>query len=242
MNQTSINQIPIVISGRNGRMAHLIAGAVEKADDLSLAAWISPTRCMDHAQHPVLSDLSEVSVPDPVVIDFTASTRTSWLIDAAEKTPCSLIIGTSGIDDDLEARIGQLSVRRAVLRAANMSIGMMVMRETARRLAGVGGPGWEASVLDLHFRGKVEAISATALAIADDWNRARTPNTAPVSLASFRQGDGVSEHRLICHGQGEVFEISHRIDDRAAFLEPICNAARFLHGRTSGLYSLEDIL
>ena len=238
-----MGSIPVIVSGRHGRMANMIADAVSETDDLRLAARISPTPTNDkQPDEAFVSALGDIVDKSPVVIDFTAPERTEWLVDAAQDTPCSLIIGTSAIGVDLEKRIVLLSESRAILRASNMSIGMLVMRETARRLATVGGAGWDASVLDIHFNGKVDPISATALVLANDWNDAAEPGAAPASLAAFRQGNGVSEHRLVCHGNGEVLEITHRIDHRSAFMTPICNAARFVYGRPAGLYSLEQIL
>lgn len=101
---------------------------------------------------------------------------------------------------------------------------------------------WDAGILDIHFREKADAVSATARKLAQAWRDHRPESAVEPGIAAFRQGDGVSEHRVMAAGPGEVVEVVHRINHRQAFLAGILASIRFAHAARPGLYSLEDVL
>lgn len=235
-------RVPIVVNGRSGRMSDLVSCAVRDAPDLILRGRLSrrPGPGEDSGA-PVRPDLSAWACEAPVVIDFTWPHRTGELLTEAVATPCALVIGTSGLEDAHRELLAAVARDRAVLISANFSLGLRSVRRFVRDLAGSVGSDWGAGIVDLHFRGKKDALSATARTLAQDWDGHRGPGAAMAVPAAFRQGDGVSEHRVLAGGFGEVVEVVHRIDDRRAFLPGILAAARFVHRREPGLYSLEHV-
>ncbi|NDW06016.1 hypothetical protein GTK09_16465 [Jiella sp. 40Bstr34] len=223
-------------------MSRLISKAVHEAAGMRLCGYLSPSGPhgpIDGAS--VAGELAAFALPIPVVVDFTHPSRTARLVEEAAETPCSLVIGTSGLDDGLLERIAAVACRRATLVAANFSAGIDVLRRTASEFAALRDGHWDASVLDVHFRDKADTPSGTARMLAEAWSAARTKDAPEIDIASLRLGKGVSEHRLICHGDGEVLELVHRIENRRAFIAPILAAVRFVHEAEAGLYSLEDL-
>lgn len=226
------NGIPTIVCGQTGRMAGLLAQAVEVTEDLVLAGRVSLRE---------RGALRAIGGEEPVVVDFTAREATELLLREAVGTPCSLVIGTSGLTGADRDLMRDLSRKRAVLHAANFSPSLAVARRFIRELAAGTDHTWSAGVVDIHFAGKRDAPSATALALAEEW---RGHRTAPAGrdIASFRMGDAVSEHRFLAGGAGEQVEICHRVNDRKAFAPGVIAAVRFVHRADPGLYTLEDAL
>jgi 4-hydroxy-tetrahydrodipicolinate reductase len=52
----------------------------------------------------------------------------------------------------------------------------------------------------------------------------------------------VGDHTVLFAGTGERIEITHRSNSRAGYAQGSLRAARFLAGRTSGLYGMEHVL
>lgn len=236
-----MTQLPVLVSGRNGRMARLFTEAACADPEIDLLGQLAPKPGAD-ASLGVITNLTQASKSDPVILDFTHPDRTNWVLSQAEASPCSLVIGTSGLDEQVADRIQALTQHRAILLVANASTGIRVLSKALQYLAEVGNDGWDASILDIHFKGKADTVSGTANALARQWTCSDKPSTRNAKIASIRQGDGVSEHRILCHARGEVIEFVHRIEDRSAFLHPVLTAAKKLSGTTPGLYSIEDLI
>lgn len=232
--------IPTVVAGRSGRMARLVAQAVRDTPGLRLAGILALRPGAEPADG-VVTALDQVPGPPPVVVDFTTREATAALLRQALTTPCALVIGTSGLTDpdrELLHRVGKV---RAVVQAANFSLGLLQVARLARRLAAETDPSWRAGVIDVHFAGKRDAPSGTATHLAEQWSGAREADD-DVPVASFRIGDGVSEHRFLAAGPAEHLEVVHRVDDRRAFLPGVVRAVRFVHRAAAGVYPLDDIL
>ena len=68
----------------------------------------------------------------------------------------------------------------------------------------------------------------------------RDPST--IGFATVRGGDIVGDHTVLFAGTGERIEITHRSSSRATYAQGSLRAARFLAGRASGLYGMDDVL
>ncbi|MFC8274227.1 4-hydroxy-tetrahydrodipicolinate reductase [Streptomyces sp. NPDC057271] len=246
--------IATVVCGRSGRMANLIAAAVDRSEDLDLTARLS---VRDGAGAPpgaepvpLVRKLAELPDPRPVVVDFTSHEATADVLRQAVDAPCPLVVGTSGLGAAERALITEVGRTGAVVVAANFSLALLAVARFVRELSQQVDNTWDAGVMDLHFAGKRDRPSATARFLADQW-RSETPGrtgrgpadarSGAPELASFRMGDAVSEHRLMAAGTGEHVEVLHRVADRAAFLPGILRAVRFAAHARPGVYSLEDV-
>ncbi|GAA4785459.1 4-hydroxy-tetrahydrodipicolinate reductase [Streptomyces ziwulingensis] len=232
--------IPTVVCGRGGRMANLIADAVERAPGVRLAArhTVRPAATGGAA---LVTDLADVPGTRPVVVDFTAREATAALLRQALTTPCPLVIGTSGLGEAEHALAAEAARGRAVVIAANFSLALLALARFVRDLSEQVGEGWDAGVVDVHFAGKRDRPSNTARFLADQWRPGRPGRREP-DIGAFRMGDAVSEHRVLAAGTGEHVEVLHRVADRAAFLPGILRAVRFAADAPPGVYSLEDVV
>ncbi|MFT8764449.1 MAG: dihydrodipicolinate reductase C-terminal domain-containing protein, partial [Gluconobacter potus] len=121
---------------------------------------------------------------------------------------------------------------------------------------GAGLPDYDAEILEVHHRQKLDAPSGTALAIGravaegrgvrlEDVARTdqngRRPDGA-IGFASLRGGQIIGEHDLVLMAADEQITLSHRALDRRVFARGALLAARWLAGRPAGLYTMADAL
>ena len=114
-------------------------------------------------------------------------------------------------------------------------------------------------IVEAHHRHKVDAPSGTALRMGEVVAAAtgrdlagcavygregvtgeRDPRT--IGFATVRGGDIVGDHTVLFAGAGERLEITHKASSRMTFALGALRAARFLAGRTAGLYDMQDVL
>jgi len=253
----------VLVVGACGRMGQNLVRMLEGAGDLRLGG------ALEHASHPSLgqeisrgvkigADAVAACAQADVAIDFSSPASTHALLDIAEARGLPLVIGTTGLDAEAEARIARAARRLAIVRAANFSIGVTVLlelvAEAARRLEG-----YEIDVLELHHDQKLDAPSGTALALARSAAEARgqdLEHTAvysrrgqtsvrdpkSIGLQALRLGDSVGEHTVYFSGPGERVELAHRAFSRENFATGALRAARWLVGRAPGLYAMRDVL
>jgi 4-hydroxy-tetrahydrodipicolinate reductase len=262
--------IGIGILGCAGRMGRLLAAEVAASPEARLAAGTASAEQFQGCDLGTLVGLEPFGVfvsNDPaalfaasdVVIDFTApaATRRHAALAAASGTP--LVIGTTGLDGDDLAAIASASRHCAILRAANMSLGVNLLLGLVEQAARALGPDWDIEILEMHHRHKVDAPSGTALALGEAAARGRDiplsghevrvrdGQTGPrpagaIGFATLRGGDVVGDHSVIFAGPGERLELGHRAGDRRIFARGAVRAALWLAGRTPGLYGMGDVL
>jgi len=68
----------------------------------------------------------------------------------------------------------------------------------------------------------------------------RDPST--IGFATVRGGDIVGDHTVMYCGTGERVEISHKAGSRMPYALGSMRAARFLAGKQSGLFDMQDVL
>ena len=119
--------------------------------------------------------------------------------------------------------------------------------------------GYDIEVIEAHHRHKVDAPSGTALKMGEVLASAlgrdlkdcavyaregvtgeRDPST--IGFATIRGGDIVGDHTVLFAGTGERIEISHKSSSRAGYAQGSLRAARFLAGRATGLFDMNDVL
>ena len=146
-----------------------------------------------------------------------------------------------------------------MVRSGNMSLGVNLLAVLVERAAKALGPAWDAEIVEMHHKMKVDAPSGTALLLgeaaahgrgvdlSEHSARARDGVTGPrqagdIGFASLRGGTVVGDHMVIFAGAGERIELAHRAEDRGIFARGAVAAALWTRGRAAGLYSMADVL
>jgi 4-hydroxy-tetrahydrodipicolinate reductase len=192
-----------------------------------------------------------------VIVDFSVPDALAGSLERATRSSVPVLIGTTGLDDFATRRIAEASRSVAVMQAANTSLGVALLADLVERAASVLGSEWDAEILEMHHRHKKDAPSGTALLLGEAVSIGRGQELrreegragrhlkreeGAVGFASLRGGSVVGDHDVIFAGPDERIILSHRADDRMVFAHGALKAARFLHGREPGLYSMRDVV
>jgi 4-hydroxy-tetrahydrodipicolinate reductase len=207
------------------------------------------------------SDVEIVEEAPDVFIDFSVPTALDEHLNAAVAAGRPILIGTTGLAPDHYRAIDEAAARVAVLQAANTSYGVAVLRALVEQAARLLGPDWDAEILEMHHRGKLDTPSGTALllgaSVAEgrgapgpaDLNRFDRMQEGPhereqggVYYASLRGGTVAGEHLVIFAGDGERIELGHRAEKRSIFAKGAVRAALWLKGKPPGRYTMADVL
>lgn len=197
-----------------------------------------------------------------VVLDFSSPEALAEVLDLAEEALVgrALVVGTTGLGGSQERRLAAISERAAVLVAANFSAGVNVLLSMAEQVGRVlAADSYDAEIVEAHHRGKADAPSGTALALAravargrgveleDVRKDGRTGRTGArpsgeIGLHALRGGAVAGEHRVHFLGDRERVELAHHAEGRDLFAEGALLACRWLRGKPPGDYTMKDVL
>ena len=262
--------IRVAVAGASGRMGRMLIEAVGTADDMQLAGAIDVAQAPAIGQDasaflghpsgvPIESDLRRGLAQAQVLIDFTRPEGTLAHLAVCREIGIGAVIGTTGFSAAQKALIAEHAQHIAVMLAPNMSVGVNVVLKLLDMAARALNEGYDIEIIEAHHRHKVDAPSGTALqlgevvaaALGRDLRQCavygregvtgeRDPST--IGFATVRGGDIVGDHTVLFAGTGERIEITHKASSRATFAQGALRAARFLVGRTPGLYDMNDVL
>jgi 4-hydroxy-tetrahydrodipicolinate reductase len=242
-----VTSIPILLYGASGRMGQAVRGVAAEFPDARLAACVArstasggcPEGCAWMTPDQLLSGGGESVPREAVVIDVSLKAGTARLLEWLERSPRALVSATTGLDRAEEDRIVALARRAPVLRATNLSLGNAVACAMLRAAGRAARDLFEIDLVEHHHAAKRDAPSGTALL----WASLLAPGEhGKVRIHSIRSGTAVGTHRALLAGTGETLEIVHTVSDRSVFARGAIRAARFLAGRSPGLYTLEHML
>jgi 4-hydroxy-tetrahydrodipicolinate reductase len=212
------------------------------------------------ADLPLLPDLASLAGASDVVIDFTIARTAQAHAAALADAGVAWVLGTSGLSSADEAAVAEAARRIAVVYSANFSPGVTLLLELAERMAAaLPGDAYDAEIVEMHHRQKVDAPSGTAVALgravaagrgvdlAAMSESGRDGHTGPrrpgaIGFAALRGGQVVGEHTLLFAGASEHVALTHRAFDRRVFATGAVRAAGWVHGRPPGLYSMRDVM
>jgi 4-hydroxy-tetrahydrodipicolinate reductase len=170
------------------------------------------------------------------------------------------VLGTSGLSAADEAAVDAAATRIPIVYAANFSAGVTLVLALAERMAAtLPAAQYDAEILEMHHRQKVDAPSGTALALgravaagrgvdlAAVMQSGRDGHTGPretgaIGFAALRGGQVVGEHSLLFAGADEQIILTHKAFDRRTFASGAVRAALWVAGRPPGLYGMKDVL
>ncbi len=246
----------ILLSGCNGKMGRVIANCVLERDDCSIVAGIDLAPAPD-AAFPVVSDPSQLSVDCDVIVDFSHPSALTGLLEYAVGKKLPLVLCTTGYSTQQVQQIHEAAAQTAVFYSGNMSLGINVLIEFAKKAAMIFGRGFDIEIIEKHHNQKLDAPSGTALMIADgiasvmeqkpqyvydrhSYRKARSTNE--IGIHSIRGGNIVGEHEVIFAGHDELFTLRHTAQSKEIFAVGAVNAALFMKNRQPGLYDMSDVL
>ena len=249
--------VKIILHGCNGKMGQTVTGLIADDKEIEIAAGIDAYDSGNNT-YPVFTDIDTCDIEADAVIDFSTASAVDKLLAycASKKLPC--VLCTTGLSDEQIKKVEETSKHIAILRSANMSLGINMLLKLLKEAASTLSPaGFDIEIVEKHHNQKVDAPSGTALALADSVNEAldnschyvydrsnvRTKrDEKEIGISAVRGGSIVGDHDVIFAGADEVVTFSHRAYSKAVFGKGAVQAAKFLAGKPAGMYNMSDVI
>ena len=254
----------IALPGAAGRMGKMIRDLVAEHAEFEIAALT------EHAKHPFVgvttegiclsADADKLGLgKGGVIVDFTRPEATLNHVEIARKTGTAMVIGTTGLTSSQEKLLTQAAADIPIVYCANTSVGVTLLAQIVRQVAGQLGQDWDIEIVETHHNQKMDAPSGTALALGRAAAEGRNVvldevrdsgrdgvtgqrRKGDIGFAVMRGGDVAGEHTVTFFSQQERIELTHRAGSRSIFARGALRAAAFASAQIPGMYSMEDVL
>lgn len=249
--------VKIIITGCNGRMGQMITDIVKEDENAAIVAGVDIVNNRDN-DYPVFTDISDCDIQADVIIDVSSANGIEERMDYAVDKHIPAVVCSTGLSDSQLTYVKEASKKVAVLKSANMSLGinllMKLVKEAAKKLA---DNGFDIEIVEKHHNQKLDAPSGTALALADSINEElgdryeyvydrsqvrKKRGKEELGISAVRGGTIVGIHDVIFAGTDEVITLSHTAYSRAVFAKGSVVAAKFLKDKDAGYYDMADVL
>ena len=249
--------VNIIMVGCNGRMGQMITDIVNGDDNAQIVAGVDIFTNKER-EYPVFTDIADCDIQADAIIDFSSADGFDDHMKYAVDKQIPIVMCSTGLSDEQLDYLKECSKKVAVLKSANMSLGVnlliKIVKEAAAKLA---ENGFDIEIVEKHHNQKLDAPSGTALALADSINEAmdnryeyvydrsqvrQKRDKKELGISAVRGGTIVGDHDVIFAGTDEVVTFSHTAYSRAVFAKGSVAAAKYLKGKGPGLYDMADVL
>ncbi len=249
--------VRVILNGCNGRMGRVLTDLIAEDPQVTVAAGIDLVDEGKNA-YPVFSCFDDCTQEADVIIDFSSPKAFDSMMDYAVTHQMPVVVCTTGLSQEQADRLQADSEKVAVLRSANMSLGinllMKLLKEAAKTLCEAG---FDVEIVEKHHNRKKDAPSGTALALAESINDAvggaytytydrsqsyEQRGKNELGISSVRGGSIVGVHEVLFAGMDETIEFTHTAYSRSIFAKGAVQAAKYLAGKPAGFYSMSDVI
>ncbi len=248
----------IGIAGASGRMGCAVA-EVANAEGIEVAAGSVRAGSHFQADFPLVHHVTELVSAADVIIDFTTPGLSADLADEVAKQGKAMVSGTTGLTADQFAALERAAKQVPILWASNLSVGVALVAQLVEQAARQLDDSYDIEVLEMHHRHKKDAPSGTALSLGRAAAAGRgidfdeqavlsregitgEREQGSIGFATLRGGEVIGDHTVMFAGARERIEISHKSSSRDIYAHGALKAARFLHGKAPGLYTMTDLV
>lgn len=248
--------VNIALTGACGKMGRVIADIISGRDDCRVCAGIDLVT-EQYSDFPVVKSVYDLGEKPDVIIDFSHPSALESLLDYCKINNVPIVVATTGYTDEQIAQIKASAEQIPVFFTFNMSLGINLLVDLAKRATKVLGDQFDIEIVEKHHNLKKDAPSGTAIMIAEAINeeldnkmnyvydrhsvrKARDKNE--IGMHAIRGGTIVGEHDVIFAGRDEVITLSHSAGSKQVFAVGSVNAAVFLSKCEKGLYQMSDLL
>lgn len=250
--------VRVILHGCNGKMGRVLDGIISKDEpDMQVVAGIDPFTGVNNP-YPMFTSIDQCNVEADVIIDFAAAKAVDALLDYALAHKVPVVLCTTGLTPEQIERVNEASKSVAILRSANMSLGINLLLQMLKKAAVVlNGSGFDIEIVERHHNQKLDAPSGTALALADSINDAldhsleyvfdrsqvrQKRDKKELGISAVRGGNIVGDHEVIFAGLDEVIEFRHTAYSKAIFAKGAVSAAKYLYDKGPGLYDMQQVI
>ena len=246
----------IVLCGCNGKMGRAVTACVAAREDCEIVAGVDLNTTVQN-DYPVFASLADCTVSADVIVDFSHPSCLDGMLTYATENGVPAVICTTGLSEEQKEAIAKATEKTAIFFSANMSLGVSLLAELAKKAAAVLGTDFDVEIIEKHHNQKVDAPSGTALMLGDavreglpyevhnvyDRHAVRQKRDPhEIGFSAIRGGTIVGEHDVLFAGRDECITLSHSATSKQVFAVGAINAAVFLNGKPAGSYSMKDFV
>lgn len=247
----------VIMNGCNGHMGQVISALCEQDLEIEIVAGVDI--CTEQKfGYPVFASIDACDVEADAIIDFSHVSCIDALLNYSTTRQIPVVVCTTGLSEEQNAAVKEASKKVAVLKSANMSLGINTLMNLLQTAAKVLAPaGFDMEIVEKHHNQKLDAPSGTAIALADSINDALEEDYAykydrsaerkkrekyEIGIQAVRGGNIVGEHEVIFAGTDEVITFKHTAYSKAVFGKGAIEAAKYLAGKPAGFYDMSDVI
>ena len=221
-----------IMHGCNGKMGRVITGLISEDEGIRIVAGVDAYTAVPN-EYPVFDSIEKCDVEADVVIDFSNASAVDGLLSYCRARKLPVVLCTTGLSEAQLAEVEDAAKETAVLKSANMSLGINLLLKLLQDAAKVLGPaGYDIELVERHHNQKVDAPSGTAIALADSVNEAldyqytyvydrsqvrQKRDKKEIGISAVRGGTIVGDHEVIFAGTDEVIEFRHTAYSKSVF-------------------------
>ena len=247
----------IILCGCNGKLGTAIQAAVKEQENCRIVAGVDISG-EGRSDFPVYTKPEEIQESADVLIDCSHPTALKPILEYCYAHPgLAAVLCTTGYDQEQTAAVKKAAEVLPIFRSANMSLGINLLMDLAKRAEAVLGDDFDVEIVEMHHNQKIDAPSGTAIMLADAISEARNDQMKytydrhsqrkkreknEIGLHSVRGGTIVGEHQIIFSGHHEVITLSHSAQSKELFASGAVRAALFMKQQKPGLYDMSDLI
>ena len=246
----------IAVTGACGKMGRVIADICRSRTDCNIIAGID-LMGEQYDSFPVVKKVFDLPEKPDVIIDFSHPSALPDLLSYCRMNSVPLVVATTGYTDEERAEITAASANIPIFYTFNMSLGINLLVELARKATQILGDQFDIEIVERHHNLKKDAPSGTAIMIGEAINEElnnskhfvydrhsvrRERGADEIGMHAIRGGTIVGDHDIIFAGRDEVITLSHSAQSKEVFAVGAVNAAVFLAGKSAGLYAMADLI
>ena len=246
----------IAICGANGKMGKTVYNCIQERDNCKVIAGID-IYTNQYADFPIVEKPSQLPEKPDVIIDFSNPASLDGLLEYCLSTGTPLVIASTGYSDEQIQQIKNAANQISVFFTFNMSVGINLLVNLAKKAAEVLGDRFDIEIVEKHHNQKIDAPSGTAIMLAnainetldnskhyvyDRHSRRQKREKSEIGMHAIRGGTIVGEHDVIFAGNDEVITLSHSAASKTVFAEGSVKAALFLKDKPAGLYDMQMLI
>lgn len=248
--------VNILMNGYLGRMGRVILELSKERDDLEVIAGVDYKAPENEVfSFSTYTDYSNIETKPDVIIDFSNPVALDGILSYALANEVPVVICTTGFSEEQLAKIDEASKSIPVFFSANMSIGVNLISELAKKAAEILYPGFNIEIVEAHHNQKLDAPSGTALLLAKRICEARGDmrfvlgrsghakrEPDEIGIHALRYGSETGTHEIIISNGKETLTLKHEAENRALFAQGAMVAAKALVTMQPGLYDMRSIV
>lgn len=246
----------IAICGANGKMGKTIYNCISAREDCKVIAGID-INTEQYADFPIIDSPSKFPEKPDVIIDYSNPASLDGLLEYCLSTGTPIVLATTGYSDEQINKIKSAAEQIPVFFTFNMSLGINLLVQLAKKAASVLGDQFDIEIVEKHHNQKIDAPSGTAIMLAnainetldnkyhyvyDRHSQRKKRDKNEIGMHAIRGGTIVGEHDVIFAGHDEVITLSHSAASKSVFAEGSINAAIYLRDKPAGLYDMSSLV